>query len=189
MRVVENVDEDAMVMAWIEAERTAPLRRVQIEEVIPAGMTLTPDLARGALAYTRGYSDKFIFEGLPVSDMDWYRVKASVEELGAFSYLNYLTFHEITEGSLLIRDGAANIDRLQVREELNQRIRSVEAAVRRGDKPPPLIAVAKDQGDQPIVIEGNTRATAYVLCKQPSDTLEIILGVTSELFENWAFSP
>lgn len=189
MKIIEKVDEDAMVMAWVEAERVAPLRRARIEEIVPAGASLTPDLARGALAYTRGYSDKFIFEGLPVSDMDWYRVEVSVEELGAFSYLNYVTFHQITEGSLLIQDGAANIERVQAREELNQRIRSVEGAIRRGDNPPPLIAVATAKGGQPIVIEGNTRATAYVLCKPLSDTLEVILGIAPDLFESWAFSP
>ena len=47
-----------------------------------------------------------------------------------------------------------------------------------GERHPSLIAVAPDLETTPVILEGNKRASAYVLEAPPDEEIEVILGVS-----------
>jgi hypothetical protein len=186
MDVIRPLTEDDMVRAWVEAERESPRHRDDWQRMGLGAVPLAAASRRGALGMMRGFPDRFVFTGLPLP-MEWSLVRVTVEELGGFRYLNYPpTFVALSEGTRLIRDGAANVGRVEVAEELDERVRQTEASVAAGQIHEPLIAVTSPREPTPILIEGNTRATAYLRCRQPDESIELILGTADDL-SGWEF--
>jgi hypothetical protein len=186
MEVIETLGEDDMIFAWVEAERESPRHRAPFEAAGIGSVPLSPDTRRTLLAATRGFPDRFVFNGLPLP-MDWNLVRLTIEELGGWRYLNYgPTFVALSEGSRLVRDGAANLERMQVGEELNERVAQTEAGLAAGQVHEPLIAVTSPKEPTPILIEGNTRATTYLRVLRPEEEIELILGTATDL-SSWQF--
>lgn len=181
MEIIEPIDEDAMIMAWVDAER----ERIQQVTGMALPIALTRDVAREALAKGRGYPNAYIFKGWP-NPLAWSRAITTVEELGGFLHLNYPTFVAVTRGPRLPRDAAANISDVEVGEELNEIVPQIAAAVRDGLRPPPLVAAAVDEASQPILVEGNKRAIAYQLALSKDEPVEFFFGASPALSE-WRF--
>lgn len=181
MELIEPIDEDAMILTWVDAER----ERVRQVTGMTLPTALTPGVARDALAKSRGYPNTLIFKGWP-NPMAWSRATATVEELGGFLHLNYPTFVTVTQGSRLPRDAAANIGDIKVGEGLNEIVPQIAAAVRDGLRPPPLVAAAVDETSQPILAEGNKRAIAYQLALSKDEPVEFFFGASPAL-SGWHF--
>lgn len=186
MDEIEPLTEDDMVLAWAEAERESPRHRDVWVQMGLGSVPLSADTCRAVLGQVRGFPDQYVFTGLP-RPMKWSLVRVTIEELGDFRYLNYLpTFVALSEGSRLVRDGAANVERVQVPEDLNERVRQTESGLAAGQAHESVIAVTAPNELAPILIEGNTRATAYLRYYQPHETIDLILGEADDLSE-WEF--
>jgi hypothetical protein len=185
MRTLEQVTENEMILAFIQAEVDAWPDRYRASGLEPEdfGPEADPGDAsqnqrrRRALASARGYGqDQFLFRGLP-NNVTWYLVVVTAEELGDFRYLNYPTFVQLTRGSRLVRDGGRDADIVEA-EGLSKRILDLAAAVRNGERHPPLIAIASAVDTTPVVLEGNKRASAYVRELPQEEEVEVMLGVS-----------
>jgi len=186
MDEIRPITEDDMVRAWVEAERESPRHRDSWQQMGLGAVPLSAGARRAALGVMRGFPDRFVFTGLPLP-MEWSLVRVTIEELGGFRYLNYTpTFVALSKGTRLVRDGAANLERIEVAEQLNERVRLTEAGLAAGQVHEPVIAVTSSRERTPILIEGNTRATAYLRCREPAEQIELILGTTDDL-STWEF--
>jgi hypothetical protein len=161
MHTLEEVTEDEMILAFIQAEVDAWPARYRASGLEPedSGQNADPRNAeqnqrrRRALAQARGYGqDQLLFRGLP-DDLSWYRGVVTVDELGSFRYLNYPTFIQLTGGSRLVRDGGRGANTVE-QEQLTQRILALGKAVEKGERYPPLIAIALDIDAPPVILEG-----------------------------------
>lgn len=188
MRKLQQITDNEMILAFIQGEADAPrwAARYQGSGLQPEDSKRDADpndaeqnqRRRIALGRARGYGrDELLFTGLP-SDMTWYRAVVTLDQLAAFRHLNYPAFIQLTGGSRLVRDGARNAEAIPGQEELSERILDLAQAVGAGARHPPLIAVATDIGAAPVILEGNTRASAYVRALPPEEEIEIILGIS-----------
>jgi hypothetical protein len=84
----------------------------------------------------------------------------------------------------LVADGAANIGTVVAPDNVNEHVTKLADRVRRGEKFPELILVQKVDGGL-IVLEGHTRATAYVVAPV-REPIEALVG-TSPRISKWAF--
>lgn len=64
-----------------------------------------------------------------------------------------------------------------MQEGLSERVLDLAQAVSNGERHPPLIAVAPGIDATPVILEGNTRASAYVRELPPEEEIEVILGI------------
>jgi hypothetical protein len=196
---VERVTEDHMVAAFVRAEfdsaRFAKPYRDGVKElrVNPRGLIDKPDLSnqranenrRLLLRGVRGYGiEQALFRGWP-ADVEWWRVRVSLEELGAFKYAHYQTWLDLTKGSRLVSDGAANVDTVPAGEEVNAHIRAVAPLVSAGRHYPELILVAREREGPVVVMEGHTRATAYIIAGAP-DPVDCLLGISPHM-DSWFY--
>jgi hypothetical protein len=186
MRAIQEITEEEMILAFIQAEAEAWPVRYQGSGLRPEDFGPGADARdegqnqrrRSALARARGYGqNQLLFTGLPI-DVTWYRAVVTVEELGSFWHLKYPTFIGLTNGSRLVRDGSRNVGSVQVGEKLDKRILELSKAVSEGERHPPLIAMASDLETTPVILEGNKRASAYVRDAPPSEEVEVIVGVS-----------
>jgi hypothetical protein len=185
-----------MVLEFLRAEYDSPVWRGWIEKGLDGDLTaiLEPriddpdqnEARKRALSLYRGYGrGDYIFAGFP-SGADWLLVAATCAELGAFVYPNYETFATITRGTLMVRDGAANLEAIEVGDELNARVRAVADTLHAGAQHRPLIALARTPDSAHVLLEGNTRATAYVLTFTSETEVEVIAGYSPRIAE-WNF--
>jgi hypothetical protein len=84
----------------------------------------------------------------------------------------------------LVADGAANIGTVEAPDNVNAHVAQVANRVRQGEKFPELILVQTGDGGL-IVLEGHTRATAYVAAPV-REPIEALVG-TSPRISQWAF--
>ena len=190
MRTIRGVTEDEMIFAFVRAEaysaRFGPIfRQVMGGKQAIYNRDLTDASAnaarRRALAVVRGYEQNaYLFRGWP-EDVQWKLVAVSVEELGGFLYANDPTWTTLTQGSRIVRDGAANLETVPTHEDAKPNILAVERGVLGGQKLEPLIAAATDQSAQHILVEGHARATAYVRVLEPGQETEVIVGYSPGL--------
>jgi hypothetical protein len=196
---VEQVIEDHMVAAFVQAEIDSarfskPYREgLKYLGVGRGGLVDRPDLTnktandrrRLLLREIRGYGvEKYLFRGWP-TDIEWWRVQVLLDELKTFKFANYQTWIDLTKGTRLVSDGAANVDTVPVAENANANIKAVAALVRQGHRFPNLILLAQQQEGPFVVMEGHTRATAYVLAGDP-DPVDCLLGI-SQLMNSWFY--
>ncbi len=181
-----QISSDEMVLAFLDAEIDSPRWRDRYPDVgLQPGDTgtsadLTDDAQnerrRATLAAGRGYgTNSLLFRGLP-ADVVWHRVRVTTAELGDFLHLNYKTFLQLTGGTRLVRDGAANAVSVSTEETLAERVLELSDLVSGGMSFPPLIVVAKDLETTPVVLEGNTRASAYLRALPEDALVEVIFG-------------
>jgi len=187
VRFINDASVDEMVLAFLRAEANsarwgnafANLDRRLINEpelTDPAQNTARAD----ALAAHRGdvRARTGFFQGLPL-DTTWQRWAVTPAELGGVLYANYVTWIKLSGGTRRIRDGSANVQRLQVFEshDINAGIRATARAIDEGQPMPELIAVAQAaDGRDLVLLEGHTRATAYLVARHPPKEVTIIVG-------------
>lgn len=139
------------------------------------------DLRKQLLAAVRGFgASTLLFPGFP-TEVRWLRVAYTVEEVGAMKYANWPTWNTLTGGSRLVRDGAANVATVSTDEDTRGNVEGVQRAVASGQVLAELILAAKREDEIPVVIEGHTRATAYVRELTSDVEIEAILGVSDRM--------
>jgi hypothetical protein len=199
MEFIEHVTEDHMVAAFVRAEidsaRFAAPYRTLLQQlgVGRGGLIDRPDFAnqvanqrrRFLLRSVRGYGiNQYLFRGWP-ADVEWWRVRVTLEELKTLKFAHYQTWLDLTKGTRLVGDGAANIETVPAPENTNANVKAVAALVRAGRRFPELILIARRREAPLIIVEGHTRATAYVLAGAP-DPLDCFLGI-SEQMSTWFY--
>jgi hypothetical protein len=108
-------------------------------------------------------------------------------EQGDFPKLRYAKcppWIKLSGGTRLVTEGAKNIAPGGPAEDAAVNIRAVLDDLKCGKRYPELIGVEGQNGDI-ILMEGHTRATAYVL-SPPAEPIGCILG-SSPTMTSWAF--
>jgi hypothetical protein len=178
-----------MVLAFLRAEFYSPRFGPHARALLGNNAALVEDphlddadenaIRRHALAKYRGYGENaWIFAGIP-ADTTWLQATYTVEEVGAFLYANYPDWVNLSEGSRLVKDGAANVLRVPMPDNSNHNIVSVQRRLANGERFPELILVAEREDSVPMIVEGHTRATAYVRGLPGDEEVQALLGVSA----------
>src|SRR5215471_17653427 len=131
----------------------------------------------------RGYPDKALFCRFP-EEVRWSTATVTPAELAEFYYLDDVSWNRRSGFTRLVRQGAERARN----EPENPRFKDVYgilATLRAGHEFVELICVAATAEGPHVVLEGNTRATLFVL-EQATTEIRIILGVSPQM-TSWAF--
>lgn len=141
-------------------------------------------LRRAMLTAVRGYDNRSaLFTRFP-QHVTWRRVAIEPAEAHKLKYANYETWVQLSAGSRLVVDGAKRLEGIHVGESAKENINALADDLRAGKRYPPLIAVQGEEGFL-ILVEGHTRATAYVLA-QSVQPMEVFVGSSPQM-KLWAF--
>lgn len=190
-----------MVLAFLKAEIDSPrYEQVYREKISSLGFSRT-QLIESAdlhndhqnmeriklLGEVRGYgANSYLFSGFP-NDVSWQRVRLEQPEIARLKYAKHPSWIMLSNGTRLVRDGASNIDKILVPDvngTINENVKKVAASIQNGQRYSELIAVS-GLDDVLILVEGHTRATAYVLSKY-TQPVTLLVG-TSATMRNWGF--
>jgi len=107
----------------------------------------------------RGYGrNDVLFYGFP-SDTKWQRESLDLDDIGRLKYVGYIPFLNLTHGTRLVVDGASNYKSdTAIAEKVDQILEKIS----RGILFPEFVLV-EDPNKQLVIIEGNHRATAYIV--------------------------
>jgi hypothetical protein len=189
MRLVRDLTEDDMVEAFVLGELDSPLYGAQYAGAVFGDLTLyegecrhAKALRKLALALVRGYGvNQFLFAGFPF-DASWKLMAVPIRELEGWLYVGRVEgWLALSKDSRKVGDGAANVGNVPGVEERSNSILAIENAVKSGTKYRPLIAAAVSETSPHILIEGHTRATAFVRALNPDDEVEVIVGYSAGL--------
>ena len=193
MRLIREVTDEEMVDAFVEADLGSTRHGALWADFVLGDLSLYDGscrharaLRRIALSYIRGYGRNVaLFRAFP-PDASWRLVAVAVRELENWLYLPVDGWLALSDNSRLLRDGVANVGKLPSQDETSDCILAVEGDVRNGKTYPPIIAAALNESSPHIVVEGHTRATAYVRALAPDDEVQAIVGYSAAL-ASWAF--
>lgn len=198
MQDLSPATEDSIVLAFVQAEIDSPrfgpqyaaflsnsgLERGSIVDQPNFQSDEENRVRRELLTAVRGYGNRtFLFEGFP-TNVTWRKVAIEAEDADKLKYANYETWVRLSGGSRLVVDGAKRVGANHVGENANENIKAVVYDLRAGKRYPALIA-AESEGGFLILVEGHTRATAYVLARIPQ-SIEIFVGSSPQM-KLWAF--
>jgi hypothetical protein len=199
MNYIEPITEDDVVLAFVKAEIDSPLYspmyHTQLATLGASRETLIDNadlsnqpqnnLRKKLLRSARGYPDQSLFSNFP-RDATWRRVRLEPIEVGALKNGRFANWIELKKGGRSVTRGAAEIASGLAEQSANADIRTIAAAVkdvagkiRAGHKFPELIVVQAEDGSL-ILLEGNTRATAYVLAGK-SEPIEVFVGSSAQM--------
>lgn len=82
---------------------------------------------------------------------------------------------ELSGGSRVVHDGSENVDKAPTAEPNSRIIDVAKAMTRNGQVFEPLIATAESRDGGHILVEGHTRATAYVRARY-TGSVEVIVS-------------
>ena len=121
-----------------------------------------------ALGVCRGYGlgeyvgnagNTDFFVGFP-SDTTWRRVQLDLIEIRQLRFCRTREFFELTGGTWLVADGAANLER---NPDTKKKVRVIRDKILQKHSFPDLILGVQDGQSPFVIIEGNHRAMAYTL--------------------------
>jgi hypothetical protein len=187
--------EDDMVAAFLRAEINSSRYDDRIlEPLLQQGLSRRlidePNLAdgmenavrRGLLDFRGFQSRNALFSRFP-TDARWRRVALESDDLGRLRYANYPTWIELSGGTRLVNDGARNF-RGRPDNPDTYHIYAIAQACRNGIRFPELIT-AEAHDSSLILIEGHSRATAYLMEGFTSDIEALV--ASSPTMHRWAF--
>ncbi len=195
MRIVGPSSEDKMVLAFLKAEIDSAEYPGSIERALSVqGLTRaivdnadlrdpSENQARvKCLSGYRGFKQNcWLFKGFP-DEVTWQRVSLTPGEVGRVKYINQPVWITGSAGTRLVADGAMNLDSGSLPDSLRFKIRTIEANVRTGCKPPELILAGRGDDSPLVLVEGHSRATAYVLASEYlPDGIEVIVGLSPDM--------
>jgi hypothetical protein len=198
MREAGPVAEDEVILAFLKAEIDSPRFGPIYAGILQnSGLNRTALIERANLSSdadnrtrlellktVRGYrANEYLFRGFP-ADPRWRRVDLTPADIGNLKYANFPTWTQLSGGTRLVADGARNVDRIQTAENANANIEAVAKAVAAGQRYPELITAEANDGAL-ILVEGHTRATAYVVAALP-EPVACFVG-SSPRMRTWAF--
>ena len=150
-------------------------------------MDATENIVRKQLlGYYRGYPQQGLFNGFP-RDAAWRRVELEPPDFETMRYINdtHADRHwvNLTDGTRLVAVGARNF-RERTATPATQHITAIAEAIRNRVRFPELIA-AQHQDGSLILIEGHSRATAYLM-EQSTREVEVLVA-SSPSMATWVF--
>lgn len=205
MRAIRPISSDEMIATFLGAEIRSSRFASAVEGALSAcGADRTviehPDLAderqnklrQDILAASRGYGrNADLFQGFP-GDVRWSRAWLGRDELARLRYVDYGYWNRLSGGTRRVADGARNVrNGLMPYGVSNEPFHAVASEIVAGRRPAEPILVAVSEDDDPVILEGHLRMTAYALAGDGApDEIEVIIGV-SEGMRGWigTFSP
>jgi hypothetical protein len=190
-----SATEDDVIAAFLQAEIDAS-RYSEVVEGALEGMGWnrslidTPNLTnreenaarRDILAFYRGYPDNLLFRSFP-PDVTWRRVELEPADFPAIRYANHPVLLKLSAGSRRIADGARIFAENPADHPDMAQIPAARAAFCSGRRFAPLILVQANW-DAPVLIEGHTRATIYVM-ERFADPVDAFVG-SSPSMSRWS---
>jgi hypothetical protein len=175
---IADATEDEMIAAFLRAEIDSSRYSASINALLaqlgrdrgivdtPARADPAENLARKSiLRGYRGYPNQLLFTGFP-TDVIWRRVQLEPRDFDDLRYANDARVEgqllmTLSGGTRRVTDGARNL--IQVPPNAaTAHIRQIVAALHNGQAFAPLITAESEDGSL-ILIEGHSRATAYVI--------------------------
>jgi len=184
-----------MVLAFLKAERASPrhfgqyLERVLRDNRLPLSLVDEADVndarENQIRAAYRGFRrGQLLFAGFP-DNVTWRRLALSIPEIGELRYARCSPWGELSKDSLLVRDGAANLD--EISTDTSKEILKLAGLIKAGSFPQAeMIIAAESPLSRHVLVEGHTRATAFVLADPPVDEIEVLVGYSPTL-TTWRF--
>jgi hypothetical protein len=180
----------AFLLAELDSPRWGPLIHKLLRTHIGVVTHASGDdpvqslVRRMVLTAYRGYGiDTYLFAGFP-DEVAWSRCAATVQELGGFRYANCEPWAPLAGGARLVRDGAAHVE--VGPSDVAAAVGAIENEIRGSRTYPPLIAVGVARNGVHVLVEGHTRATAYIRALGPSDEIELVVGYSAGM-SSWRF--
>jgi hypothetical protein len=188
VKLLEPSTEDEMILAFLRAEIESRHYQHHILRIDGARALVDQadseseqeNAARRRLLAYRGYGGTGLFLGFP-NDLVWQRVQLTADELGAARYMNYFRWCILARGSRLIADGAKNVGKgwplgLPEDSDPSPDIMGIAAELGKGETFPELILVGEPEAppDQLVLVEGHSRATAYVYAKAEREVAALV---------------
>ena len=198
MKILNNITENEMTLIFLKAQMGS-FRFVremkQIVEDCNADIKIinNPDLdnqneneqRRKLLQSFRGSDDEgHLFDDFPKNVL-WKKVLLTKDDLKKVKYLDYDYWNELSNGTRLVSDGALSIKKsVEIFRQSNQHFWNAFDALRKGQKFPEPILIARNIDADLVVIDGHLRLTVYLLDpKYTPNEIEIIIGL-SENFQD-----
>ncbi len=190
--------QDEMILAFLRAEIdssryrefiTQNLARTGFEERLIDSPNLADERennARERLLCYRGWPNTYLFQGFP-RDVTWRRVLLEARDFEAIRYIDdtHIGGHwvNLSDGTRLVTVGARNLRQRPASQD-TQQISAIAEQIRTGRRFPELIAVQANDASL-ILLEGHSRATAYVM-EEFFDGVEALV-VSSPSMPDWSF--
>lgn len=167
--------EHEMILAFLRAEVDASRYRDVVNQCLNVVGYTSVDLIQNGdvsneqqnrvrkqiLQLYRGYGqNQYLFTGFP-PDAIWQRAELEPNELDRLVYANEPSWVDLSDKTRTPRRLVANLLANRIPSDTANRIRAIQLALDRGETFPELIA-AEGPADKIILIEGHSRATAYV---------------------------
>lgn len=190
MELLEDAADSAIVAAFLRAELDSPRYGGRVRALLDqAGASVrlieSPDLASAAennvraqiLGAYRGWPDRYLFHRFPRT-VRWRRATLTTADLGSLLYINddprlprhegwdKVSWFDLAGGTRLVTDGAQTVGRGRPEpgyEHVFASILATAARMRAGAEYPELVLARESTTSPLLIVEGHTRATAYVL--------------------------
>jgi hypothetical protein len=185
--------QDEMILAFLRAEiRSSRYRQLIMQNLARVGfeerLIDSPNLAdarennaRERLLCYRGWPNTFLFQGFP-RDATWRRVLLEPRDFEAMRYIDDADtgrhWVNLSDGTRLVTVGARNVRQRPTNHDAQQ-IVAIAERVRTGSRFPELITVQADDASL-ILLEGHSRATAYVI-EQLFDRVEALVASSTSM--------
>ena len=189
--------EDQMILAFLQSEIDSSRFSPCVNRVLAAlgrdrALIDVPDLSdasanharRLILSTCRGYPSTYLFAGWP-QDAVWHRVRLGLADLGTMKYANEPNLVALSGGARLAREGASNYLRRAADPNSWTHIEGILADLRRGKNFAPLIAAQGVDASSLVLIEGHSRATAYLIEEIKADVEAFV--ATSPSIAGWQY--
>jgi hypothetical protein len=198
MKQIRRASEHEIVFAFLKAEVDSPRYREHVAQAL-AQLRLSrselidhgdlrneqQNLQRlQVLGMYRGYPTAYLFHGFP-SDVEWSLVELTAQDVGGLRYAAYPMLVEVSGPSRLVRDAAPRAMYINDSERFCEGVRSLVREIHRKTYPELIITQASDDASSAVLVEGHTRATAYIIASQ-TYPVRAFLGV-SPAMRNWRF--
>ncbi len=197
MQTLSQITEPEVILEFLNAEIGSPRWASELEQLlqqegydkslISRGDTSddTENAVRKEILYQfRDCEDKRHFHGLP-EDIVWHTTLLSGEDIAKLRYMNYPFWVNLSGWSRLAIEGAGNLERAGVRSDLVNHIKQTAKLIIERETLPRIILLAKSIKDDPVILEGHIRATAYCLnIEKMSGSIEAIVGYSKNI-ESW----
>jgi hypothetical protein len=191
MRRLRPSCEEEMIALFLRTELASDrwrdaLRKLLDRAGLPESVIAEPDLddpaeiraRRQLLTGHRGYDTRTdYFPGFP-DNVRWEWMGITPAELAAVRYIDYDYWVELSGGTRLPADAAARIRAgVTVFGVSSDRPLSMARVVADGARFPPLILVTTGSSGFLVVLEGQLRLTAFMLCRgRLAPELEVLVG-------------
>jgi hypothetical protein len=174
------VSEDAVILAWLQAEIESldfqqylvgdPPNPTYLSLALKAARSPNlrdaeqNDLRRRIISKTHGFGEGTgSFTGL-ANDIQWRRVRLTADEVGEMLYANragaWPTLAPVTRK---VAEGATNVGHIFTGDPTNMVVLSLASGICHSDKKVPEIIALRRPDGRLVILEGHARATAIVL--------------------------